>query len=272
MTLAFNSHGAAAFVNNVNKPGHGNKKLCRRSALHRQDCSGTIETRDGASHTSQPFAIASTQMSTLLEQEDSDSAIDSTESVFQDLLRDARSGNEQALEKLLQHCLHRIRTLTEAQLDSDFRCRVSSSDIAQTTLLEIHQALDGFRGTTQRQFAAWLESIVAHNVLNEYRYWSRQKRFGARHALSLDSTMQKEAVDGEPTPQAQSRLHEQRHRLEEALSSIPGNYREVIVLRNKEGLDFTEIAARLGRSSDAARMLWARAVERLAEVLRTEEG
>ena len=41
--------------------------------------------------------------------------------------------------------------------------------------------------------------------------------------------------------------------------------RNVIVWRNWEGASFAEIGRRLGRSEDAARMLYGRAMERLQE-------
>ena len=55
--------------------------------------------------------------------------------------------------------------------------------------------------------------------------------------------------------------------LADALESLSADYREVVILRNLEGLKFNEVAARMGRSSGAVRMLWARAIERLSEVL-----
>ena len=55
--------------------------------------------------------------------------------------------------------------------------------------------------------------------------------------------------------------------LADALESLPADYREVVILRNLEGLKFSEVATRMDRSSGAVRMLWARAIERLSEAL-----
>jgi RNA polymerase sigma-70 factor (ECF subfamily) len=54
--------------------------------------------------------------------------------------------------------------------------------------------------------------------------------------------------------------------LADALARLPADYREVIILRNLEQLPFEEIGQRLGRSSGAARMLWARALEKLSRL------
>ena len=52
-----------------------------------------------------------------------------------------------------------------------------------------------------------------------------------------------------------------------ALERLPEDYRRVIILRYQEQLPFEEIGRLLQRSPDAARKLWARAVERLHEEL-----
>jgi RNA polymerase sigma-70 factor (ECF subfamily) len=41
------------------------------------------------------------------------------------------------------------------------------------------------------------------------------------------------------------------------------DHREVLVLRNLQGLDFEKIAEMMGRSVPATRMLWLRALEKL---------
>ena len=53
--------------------------------------------------------------------------------------------------------------------------------------------------------------------------------------------------------------------LANALARLPEDYREVITLRHVEGRSFEEIAAAMGRTSGAVRMLWMRALERLGE-------
>ena len=55
--------------------------------------------------------------------------------------------------------------------------------------------------------------------------------------------------------------------LAEALSRLPEDYREVIVLRNLEELSHEDVAARMGRAVGAVRMLWLRALSRLRREL-----
>jgi RNA polymerase sigma factor (sigma-70 family) len=56
---------------------------------------------------------------------------------------------------------------------------------------------------------------------------------------------------------------EQQQALEAALESLPDAAREVIILRQFEELTFAEIAGRLGKSEDACRMAFSRAMAAL---------
>ena len=51
------------------------------------------------------------------------------------------------------------------------------------------------------------------------------------------------------------------------LAQLPPAYREVILLRNLEGLAFAEVARRMQRSSGAVRILWVRALDHLRKLL-----
>ncbi len=60
-------------------------------------------------------------------------------------------------------------------------------------------------------------------------------------------------------------------RLQQALRQLSPDHEAVIRLRNWERLSFAEIGQRLGRSEEAAKKLWARAITRLKEVLPDQE-
>jgi DNA-directed RNA polymerase specialized sigma24 family protein len=50
---------------------------------------------------------------------------------------------------------------------------------------------------------------------------------------------------------------------------LPDDYREILLLPYRGELPFEEVAQRLGRSVNAARKLWARALERFQEEMGT---
>jgi RNA polymerase sigma-70 factor, ECF subfamily len=89
-----------------------------------------------------------------------------------------------------------------------------------------------------------------------------------RREVSLDQGLsgadQERLTDNvAPSPGSQLVAVEEAVRLRAALERLPENYRRVIQLRNWEERSFVEIGERLERSDEAARKLWARAIDRL---------
>ena len=68
------------------------------------------------------------------------------------------------------------------------------------------------------------------------------------------------------TPSAQAVRREQNDQLNRPWR-CPPDYREVLTLRHLQGKPFEEIAARMGRSPGAVRMLWMRALEQLGGIM-----
>ena len=69
------------------------------------------------------------------------------------------------------------------------------------------------------------------------------------------------------TPSQQAARREQAVLLANALGRLPPDYREVIVLRNLQGLSFPEVAGRMGRTVDSVEKLWARGLAQLRRAL-----
>jgi RNA polymerase sigma-70 factor (ECF subfamily) len=70
------------------------------------------------------------------------------------------------------------------------------------------------------------------------------------------------------TPSTHAVRREQAVLLADALEKLPAHYREVFILRNLEHIPFDQIAARMGRSPGATRVLWKRAMDRLSQLLK----
>ena len=71
-----------------------------------------------------------------------------------------------------------------------------------------------------------------------------------------------------PSPSEGAEQRELSVMLADALAELEPEDREVVILRNLQELDWNEIAARTGRSPDAARMLWTRALQRVGGLLK----
>jgi RNA polymerase sigma-70 factor (ECF subfamily) len=64
---------------------------------------------------------------------------------------------------------------------------------------------------------------------------------------------------------------EKKIALESSLASLPEESRRVIDLRHTQGQTFAEIGAALGKSAEAARKVWFRALGKLRQELKRHE-
>jgi len=188
------------------------------------------------------------------------------------LLDAARRGDRAAAGELLQRYADWLRLLARLQIDRGLQAKLDASDVAQQALLEACRALPQFRGSTEAELAAWLRSILANVLAHEVRRYAGTEGRDVSREVSLDAELAESSrrlqgvlADTGPSPSAQAAQHEQEVRLAEVLARLPDDYREVIVLRNLEGLSHEEVAQRMGRGAGAVRMLWVRALSRLRQ-------
>ena len=71
----------------------------------------------------------------------------------------------------------------------------------------------------------------------------------------------------DPTASMIAMREEKAEALMTAIGRLPEDYRQVILWRQVENLPFEEMARRLGRSVDAVRKLWWRALQQLQKEL-----
>jgi RNA polymerase sigma-70 factor (ECF subfamily) len=190
------------------------------------------------------------------------------------LLKQARLGNIDALGRLLELYRRYLTLLARLQIDRRLRGKVDAADVVQETFLEAHRDFDQFRGQREGELAAWLRQILANNLANLVRHYrgtrGRDVRLERRLFVELDQSsreLDRGLAAKQSTPSQQAIRREQAMRLVDALERLPEDYREVIILRQLEGLTFPEVSRRMGRSLDSVKNLWARALARLGQLL-----
>jgi RNA polymerase sigma-70 factor (ECF subfamily) len=65
---------------------------------------------------------------------------------------------------------------------------------------------------------------------------------------------------------------EEAAHLEQALARLPDDYQQVLRCRYQEDLTFEQIGERMGRTANAARKLWVRAIQDLQRELKSAQG
>ena len=138
-----------------------------------------------------------------------------------------------------------------------------AEDVVQDACVRAMRYFSSLRDDDAR---AWLFTIVRNT------WYSRvSRRASLMEATPLDGTRD-ERPDDAPDPEA---LLLQRHtvaRVRTALEELPVDFREVVVLRELEGLSYKEIAAVVRVPIGTVMSRLARARERLLALLKPEPG
>ncbi len=180
----------------------------------------------------------------------------------------ARDGCEEALNRLFLACRPYLLLVANQSLPADLRAKVGGSDLVQETLLQVKRTFHQFRGSSEADLLAWLRGALLNNLQSESRRFrgTLKRELGREVSLNdgLSGAEHKGLIDNvSRSPGSEILAAEEAQRLNAALSRLPADYRRVIQLRNWEDLSFPEIGALMGRTDDAARKLWARAIQRL---------
>ena len=187
------------------------------------------------------------------------------------LLRAAQTGSVSALGQLLDGCREYLLLVANQELPRELRPKLGASDVVQETFLEAQRDFAKFNGLTEGDLLIWLRTVLLNNMRDTQRRYCAARRDVAREipwGMPGDSRC---AVPEVPaaleTPSWLARLGERDDCVRRAVDELPEDYRDVIVARNLQLQSFVQIAEQMGRSPDAVRKLWARAIESLQDEL-----
>jgi RNA polymerase sigma-70 factor (ECF subfamily) len=204
---------------------------------------------------------------------------ETTDPSHEELLRQAKEGHGPALGKLLESYRAYMLCLTRVQIGRRLQGKVDASDVVQEACLGAYRDFPQFRGSTEKELLGWLRGILASLLANLVRHYqgtkARDVRLERQLALELDQSSQ--ALDRglaapQSSPSQQASRREQSVVLAEALSRLPDEHRELLLLRHLEGLSFPVVAERLGRTIDSVKKQWPRALASLRRVLGEEKA
>jgi RNA polymerase sigma factor (sigma-70 family) len=108
-----------------------------------------------------------------------------------------------------------------------------AEDVVQEAYLRAFRFFGGFRGGDVR---AWLLTIVR----NTYYTWLSSNRI-SDHSAPLDDESWDLESDA-PNPERNAIQTSERERLEQAIEELPPEFREVLILRELEGMSYKEIS------------------------------
>lgn len=184
-----------------------------------------------------------------------------------ELLDKARSGDQQAFDRLVQPLRERIYwRAAKAVSDLD-----EAEDVTQETLIRAFTKLDTFRGDSR--FSSWLYQVGTNCIRMHLR--SRRRRSAARFEDHV-----REVEQNDDRPQTAETLPPDRvamdvelvEALTKAIDDLPPQYSSILKLWVEDGLDLKQIRDKSGLSIAAIKSRLHRARRRVRDAIESEYG
>lgn len=192
--------------------------------------------------------------------------MDESMSQTRSLLERWHQGDSKALNQLLEEELEWVRSRVRARLGQLLRRKGDTDDYVQLAMLHVLKYGPRFLVSDRQHFRALLARIVENVLCDESdRYTAKRRAAERERALPADSVLNLDSPAKSITrPSQVAERHEREAWVRMGLELLDPEDREVIRLREFDGLSFADIGARLGVAEDSARMRFNRAVPRLA--------
>jgi RNA polymerase sigma-70 factor (ECF subfamily) len=185
----------------------------------------------------------------------------------EDLVTRMRAGDTDAGRLLYERHRERLRARVRRRLPGELRGKVGPSDVLQEAWIATHLALAEFEDRGDGSFARWLDVILERKVLDEVRRHMGAEMRDARREAPLPASTAGGVRAGGPSPSSAAIAAERQKMLSEQVARLPEDHRTILRLVHDEGLTLVAAGARMGRSPDAARKLYGRALAGLTERL-----
>ena len=177
-----------------------------------------------------------------------------------ELIIRARTGDQSAVEAILQRCLPSLKRWAHGRLPAAARGHLDTGDLVQDAAMNAIARLDSFEPRHVGAMQAYLRQSVINRIRDEMR------RFVRRPAtVELPDDFASE----EPSP-LEHAIHEEAYaRYREAMSGLKPRERELVIARVEAQWTAPEIAEHFGFNTvDGARMAVNRAMQRLVSAMK----
>lgn len=151
-----------------------------------------------------------------------------------------RAGDTDAFEALVTAYQKQIYNLTLRYVSSP----EDAADLTQESFLRAFRSLESFRGDSR--FSVWMYRLTTNVCIDFLRSRGR----GTASSLTVENDDEEleelELPDQRFDPQKELERRELRRAVQAGLESLSEDAREIVILRELEGLSYAEIGERLG--------------------------
>jgi len=162
-----------------------------------------------------------------------------------ELIDAVRAGDRRALERLLARHQPAIYRFGAKMCRDD----EDAKDVLQETMIAAARAIPEFRGTSA--ISTWLYAIARSFCIKK----RRTSKFAPERLESLDAYAEQagEIADARRNPEEDAAGRQLQSALDTAIAELDPMYREVIALRDVEGLSAAEVGEVMGLSVEAVK-------------------
>lgn len=190
----------------------------------------------------------------------------------EELAMSAKAGDKAAAQELFDRHREEFRGWVRTRLPALMRRKVAESDVIQEAYLAAFVGLGNFEEQGEGSFRRWLATILDRRIKSELRrYAGTAKRALGQEISFAGSSAGAVPVAEDPTPSGEAVARESRGLLRDAVRDLPEDYRTALRLVHDEHRSLAETGEIMGRSSEAVRKLYGRAVALLADRLERKE-
>lgn len=180
-----------------------------------------------------------------------------------EVLARVRRREPEALGILFEACFDRVYGLALRMMGQP----AAAEDIVQEVFLRVHRSADTL--DPDRDPLSWILTITGNLCRDHHRSFAAKVTRGAGNEAD-DEGPAARLPGGDPGPEEQTLANERERVVQQAILALPDHLREVVLLRDYEGLDHNTIADVLGTTSAAVRKRYSRALAQLGGMLEGE--
>jgi RNA polymerase sigma-70 factor (ECF subfamily) len=188
---------------------------------------------------------------------------------FQELIRRVRAGDQGAAAELVQRYEPTIRRVVRFRLtDTRLRTHFDSMDICQSVMASffVRTAAGDYELDQPEQLLNLLAAMARNKLAEQVRKQTAERRDHRRVGPAGKGQEEFLAREGSPSQQVSA-----EELLREVQRRLSPDERRLMELRN-QGLEWSEIAGRLGGNAEALRKQLSRALDRITCELGIEPG
>lgn len=180
-----------------------------------------------------------------------------------ELVRRIQTGDASAWDRLYLRFRDRLLLSIRLRLGPALRARLESEDILHSMFRDALSDLHRFEPRSAAAVSHYLHVCVLNKIRSKAEYYGAQKRSGE---VPLSESLLEMLPAG---PDAEPRYGDSDtfERLERALTRLPEETREVLLLRLLEEVPNHDVARAMGKSAEATSKLYQRGLAKLAVML-----